>query len=145
MIVWKSKVLGLIGGLMPIITTLIPAQGDELTVVPVTFPPQFYLAQQPGETTSAQDNVLEASGVEPIGDGQFLLVAHDKKVPLRVIETTTGKQVGPLLTSGHFPAETPKSSKWEEGQEWPGTPKATTTLWDPTQERPKASTTSMRS
>ena len=57
--------------------------------------------------------MLEASGVEPIGDGRLLLVAHDKKVPLRVIETATGRQVGPLLTCDKFPAETPKSSKWE--------------------------------
>ena len=57
--------------------------------------------------------MLEASGVEPIGDGRLLLVAHDKKVPLRVIETATGRQVGPLLTCDRFPAETPKSSKWE--------------------------------
>ena len=89
------------------------SRADDLTVVPVTFPAPFYLAQQPGETTPTLDDVLEASGVEPIGDGQFLLVAHDKKVPLRVIETATGKQVGPLLSSGRFPAETPKSSKWE--------------------------------
>jgi hypothetical protein len=57
--------------------------------------------------------VLEAAGVEPIGDGRLLLVAHDKKVPLLVIETATGLQVGPLLTCDKFPAETPKSSKWE--------------------------------
>jgi hypothetical protein len=56
---------------------------------------------------------LEASAVEPIGDGHLLLVAHDKKVPLRVIETATGRQCGPLLTCARFPTETPKSSKWE--------------------------------
>jgi hypothetical protein len=66
-----------------------------------------------GSTEFRLDNVLEASGVEPIGDGHLLLVAHDKKVPLRVIETATGRQVGPLLTCDKFPAETPKSSKWE--------------------------------
>jgi hypothetical protein len=30
-----------------------------------------------------------------------------------VIDAATGRQVGPLVTSGKFPAETPKSSKWE--------------------------------
>ena len=62
-------------------------------------------SRQPGPAEPAYrlDNVLEASAVEPIGDGRLLLVAHDKKVPLRVIETATGRQVGPLLTCGKFP------------------------------------------
>jgi hypothetical protein len=113
MIVWKSKSAGLFNGLLAVVATLSPAQADDLAVVPVTFPAPFYLAQQPGETTPALDNVLEASGVESIEDGRFLVVVHDKKVPLRVIETATGRQVGPLLSSSRFPAETPKSSKWE--------------------------------
>ncbi len=70
-------------------------------------------APGPGETAFRLDNVLKASGVEPIGDGRLLLVAHDKKVPLRVIETATGRQIGPLLTCDRFPTETPNSSKWE--------------------------------
>ncbi|MBV8310381.1 MAG: hypothetical protein JO344_08355 [Planctomycetaceae bacterium] len=86
---------------------------DGIAVEPVTFPTPFFEAPGPGETVYRLDNVLEASGVEPIGDGRLLLVAHDKKVPLRVIETATGRQVGPLLTCAKFPAETPKSSKWE--------------------------------
>lgn len=86
---------------------------DGFTVEPVTFPAPFFEAPRSGETAYRLDNVLEASGVEPIGDGRLLLVAHDKKVPLRVIETATGRQVGPLLTCDKFPAETPKSSKWE--------------------------------
>jgi len=86
---------------------------DGITVEPVTFPAPFFEAPGAGETAYRLDNVLEASGVEPIGDGRLLLVAHDKKVPLRVIETATGRQVGPLLTCDRFPAETPKSSKWE--------------------------------
>jgi hypothetical protein len=79
----------------------------------VTFPAPFLEASSGGTTEFHLDNVLEASGVEPIGGGHLLLVAHDKKVPLRVIETATGRQVGPLLTCDKFPAETPKSSKWE--------------------------------
>ena len=86
---------------------------DGIVVEPVTFPAPFYEARGSGETAYRLDNVLEASGVEPIGDGRLLLVAHDKKVPLRVIETATGRQAGPLLTCEKFPAETPKSSKWE--------------------------------
>ena len=93
--------------------SLSPARADGIAVEPVTFPAPFFEAPGPGETAYRLDNVLEASGVEPIGDGRLLLVAHDKKVPLRVIETATGRQVGPLLTCDKFPAETPKSSKWE--------------------------------
>jgi hypothetical protein len=89
------------------------ARPDDITVQPVTFPAPFFEASGPGSKEFRLDNVLEASGVEPIGDGHLLLVAHDKKVPLRVIETATGRQVGPLLTCNKFPAETPKSSKWE--------------------------------
>jgi hypothetical protein len=89
------------------------AQADEISVQPVTFPAPFFDATVPGEKSPRLDTVLEASGVEPIGDGSLLLVAHDKKVPLRVIETMTGRQVGPLLSSDRFPPETPKSSKWE--------------------------------
>ena len=84
-----------------------------LLVEPQTFPAPFYEATGAAEPAYRLDNVLEASGVQPIGDGRLLLVAHDKKVPLRVIDTATGRQVGPLLTSDRFPAETPKSSKWE--------------------------------
>jgi len=86
---------------------------DGMAVEPLTFPAPFFEAAGSGETAYRLDNLLEASGVEPIGDGRLLLVAHDKKVPLRVIETATGRQVGPLLTCDKFPPETPKSSKWE--------------------------------
>ena len=84
---------------------------DDIAAVPVTLPAPFFKAPESGGTAYRLDNVLEASGVEPIGDGRLLLVAHDKKVPLRVIETATGRQIGPLLTCDKFPAETPKSSK----------------------------------
>ena len=85
---------------------------DGIIVEPVTFPAPFLEVPASGAACRL-DNLLEASGVEPIGDGRLLLVAHDKKVPLRVIETATGRQVGPLLTCDKFPVETPKSSKWE--------------------------------
>ncbi|MGC8640868.1 MAG: hypothetical protein ACP5XB_13455 [Isosphaeraceae bacterium] len=88
-------------------------RADDFTVRPVTFPAPFHEAAGQGSTEFRLDNVVEASGVQPIGNGRLLLVAHDKKVPLRVIETATGRQVGPVLTCDKFPAETPKSSKWE--------------------------------
>jgi hypothetical protein len=91
----------------------VQAHADDISVQPVTFPAPFLEPTGPGSLEFRLDNVLEASGVEPIGDGHLLLVAHDKKVPLRVIETSSGRQVGPQLTCDRFPAETPKSSKWE--------------------------------
>ncbi|WP_165234471.1 hypothetical protein [Aquisphaera insulae] len=92
-----------------------PAHGDDgpvVSVVPVTFPAPFLdPAARPGD--GPLDNVLEASAVEAIGDGRLALVAHDKQVPLRVVDVATGRQLGPPITSPAFPAETPKSSKWE--------------------------------
>jgi hypothetical protein len=92
---------------------VLPALADGISVEPVTLPAPFLEAAGSGAAADRLDSVLEASGVEPIGDGTLLLVAHDKKVPLRVIETATGRQVGPMLTCPRFPTETPKSSKWE--------------------------------
>jgi hypothetical protein len=99
------------------VTTVLGAdsftRGDDMVVEPVTFPAPFFEASGSQGAVSRLDNILEASAVEPVGNGGLLLVAHDKKVPLRVIETVSGQQVGPLLTSNRFPAESPKSAKWE--------------------------------
>jgi hypothetical protein len=60
------------------------------------------------------DRVIEASAVEPIGDGRRLLVAHDKHPSLFVVETATGRVLGEPITSPKFP--TPSSlggPKWE--------------------------------
>ena len=60
------------------------------------------------------DTVIEASAVEPIGDGKRLLVAHDKHPALFVVETATGRILGEPITSAKFP--TPSSlggPKWE--------------------------------
>ena len=96
----KLMVIGLALASLPVRASW----ADSIVVEPVTFPAPFFEAPRSGETAYRLDNVLEASGVEPIGDGRLLLVAHDKKVPLRVIETATGRQVGPLLTCNEFPA-----------------------------------------
>ena len=99
----RRLVARLILGSAAAFVSLSPARADGIAVEPVTFPAPFFEAPRPGETAYRLDNVLEASGVEPIGDGRLLLVAHDKKVPLRVIETATGRQVGPLLTCDEVP------------------------------------------
>jgi hypothetical protein len=64
-------------------------RSDDVIVSAVTFPAPFFETSGLGSAGVGLDNVLEASAVEPIGDGRLLLVAHDKKVSLRVIETAT--------------------------------------------------------
>ncbi len=57
--------------------------------------------------------VVEASGVEPIGDGRRFLVAHDKSPALHVVDTSTGRLVGEPLGSAKFPPQTKTGPKWE--------------------------------
>ena len=57
--------------------------------------------------------VIEASGVEPIGDGRLFLVAHDKAPALHVVDAATGKLVGEPINSPRFPAQTKTGPKWE--------------------------------
>jgi hypothetical protein len=59
------------------------------------------------------DAKVEASAVEPIGDGKYVLVAHDKASELYLVETATGKIVGPPVTSGALPATTASGPKFE--------------------------------
>jgi hypothetical protein len=59
------------------------------------------------------DTVIEASGVEPIGDGRRVLVAHDKLPGLYVVETATGRVLGPPIASAKFPAASKIGPKWE--------------------------------
>lgn len=57
--------------------------------------------------------VIEASGVEPIGDGRRVLVAHDKDPALYIVETKSGRILGDPLTSAHFPHKNEGGPKWE--------------------------------
>ena len=60
------------------------------------------------------DRVIEASGVEPIGDGRRLLVAHDKHPALFIVDTATGRIMGDAITSPKFPAPSSLGGpKWE--------------------------------
>ena len=59
------------------------------------------------------NTVIEASGVEPIGDGRRLLVAHDKDPALYIVDTETGRILGEPLTSPHFPKKNDAGPKWE--------------------------------
>ena len=57
--------------------------------------------------------VVEASGVEPIGDGQRLLVAHDKDPALFIVDTENGRIMGDPITSPRFPKKNEAGPKWE--------------------------------
>ena len=58
--------------------------------------------------------VIEASGVEPIGDGHRILVAHDKHPALFVVDVATGRIVGEPITSPKFPEPSKLGGpKWE--------------------------------
>ena len=57
--------------------------------------------------------VIEASGVEPVGHGHQVLIAHDKATPLHVLDLASGTLVGEPLTSPKFPATSKIGPKWE--------------------------------
>ncbi|MDR3637316.1 MAG: hypothetical protein P4L84_26165 [Isosphaeraceae bacterium] len=57
--------------------------------------------------------VIEASGVEPVGDGRHLIIAHDKAAPLHVLDLATGALVGEPITAPKFPATANGGPKWE--------------------------------
>jgi hypothetical protein len=57
--------------------------------------------------------VIEASGVEPIGEGRRFLIAHDKDPALFVVDAATGRIMGAPLTSPRFPKLNGSGPKWE--------------------------------
>ncbi|WZO98417.1 hypothetical protein EP7_005478 [Isosphaeraceae bacterium EP7] len=58
------------------------------------------------------DAAIEASAVEPLGDGLHALVAHDKEASLRLMTIADGAQ-GEPLASPRFLAAAGPSPKWE--------------------------------
>jgi len=88
------------------------AAADEFVVTPLGPPVEFQQPVEGGAGAFQVDRTIEASAAATVGDGGRLVVAHDKAVPLRLVETATGREVK-TLTSPRFPAETPKSTKWE--------------------------------
>ncbi|MDG3007832.1 hypothetical protein [Paludisphaera mucosa] len=88
------------------------ATADEFTATPSGAPTPF-LEPVEGSTGAFQvDRTIEASALATAGDGRYLVVAHDKQAPLRLVETATARRVG-TLSSPRFPGETPNSTKWE--------------------------------
>ncbi len=84
----------------------VPTRADDFRLESVTLP-------IPLLENGKVNTVIEASGVEPIGDGSRFLVAHDKHPALFVVETASGKIMGPPLTSPRFPQLNGAGPKWE--------------------------------
>jgi hypothetical protein len=59
------------------------------------------------------NTVIEASAVEPIGDGRRFLLAHDKAPSLYVVDTATGRLLGEPISSPRSPAPSSTGPKWE--------------------------------
>jgi hypothetical protein len=89
-------------------TTLAPAfvDADDLRLESASLPVPLV---QDGKVNV----VVEASGVEPIGDGRRLLVAHDKDPALFIVDTESGRIMGDPITSPHFPQKNEAGPKWE--------------------------------
>ena len=69
---------------------------------------------RPMRTADGQvDQVIEPSGVEPIGGGSTLLVVHDKAPELVVVDTETGRERGERLLCSAFPTGLEVGPKWE--------------------------------
>lgn len=88
------------------LASFIPAGADEFRLTDASLPVPLLKDGKP-------DVVIEASGVEPIGDGKRFLVAHDKSAPLHVVDAATGQLVGEPIVSPKFPAPTKTGPKWE--------------------------------
>jgi hypothetical protein len=57
--------------------------------------------------------LIEASGVEPIGDGRRLLIAHDKDPALYIVDGDSGRILGEPIASPRFPRKNEAGPKWE--------------------------------
>jgi hypothetical protein len=96
-----AVILGTIG--------LFPAlvRADDFRLEPATLP-------RPMIQNGKVNVVIEASGVEPIGDGHRVLVAHDKHPALFVVDVATGRIAGQPITSPKFPEPSKLGGpKWE--------------------------------
>ncbi len=98
----------LFGGLL--LTLPLSAAAGEIKMNPVGVPVAFTRTTADGTKV---DVVLEASAVEPIANGSLVLVAHDKKEPLLLAETSTGRIVADGLSCASFPKGLAVGPKWE--------------------------------
>ena len=91
-----------------------PAQaGDPIKVEAESLPlPLHREGASPADPIQI-DAKVEASAVEPIGDGKYVLVSHDKASEFYVVETATGRLVGPAVTSPALPQTSASGPKFE--------------------------------
>jgi hypothetical protein len=97
---WAAALIGLAGLAAP------SAGADEFRL-------EFQSLPRPILDGGRPNGVIEASAVEPIGDGRWLLVAHDKDPALHVVEASTGRLAGAPIASPKFPAAVDGAPKWE--------------------------------
>jgi hypothetical protein len=106
------KTLHFVLGSLVLAGTAFGFDGATIRVEPESLPKALYRAE-PGKPEVAVDARVEASAIEPIGDGKFVLVAHDKASELYLVETATGRIIGPPVTSEALPATSAAGPKWE--------------------------------
>jgi hypothetical protein len=95
-----AALLGIVGLLAP------ATRADEFRLESASFPGPMLEEGLP-------NLVIEASGVEPIGDGRRFLVAHDRLPALHVVDAATGRLLGAAISSPRFPAPSAIGPKWE--------------------------------
>lgn len=96
-----------------IVAAAAQARADEFRVEDASLPIPCLLSPAATGVSGRVDEALEASAIEPIGAGRLLLVAHDKRPELLVVEAATGLRVGRPLTCGRFPGGDETAPKWE--------------------------------
>jgi hypothetical protein len=108
----RTRRLAHVAAAAAMLCTGLAARGwaQEIRVESATLPIPF---TQNVNGSTKNDGALEASAVEPIGDGRLLLVAHDKNEALYVVEGATGKVLTNALTSKAFPKGLKVGPKWE--------------------------------
>jgi len=101
---WPFRAVLLSGAIALVWTS---ARGDEFRLESATLP-------VPLIESGKVNTVIEASAVEPIGDGRRFLLAHDKHPALFVVDVATGRIMGDAITSPKLPAPSPLGGpKWE--------------------------------
>jgi hypothetical protein len=83
-----------------------PVRADQYRLESATLPAPFLEDGKPNV-------VIEASAVEPIGDGRLWLIAHDKHPALHVVDAATGRLMGAPITTPKCPAPNATGPKWE--------------------------------
>jgi hypothetical protein len=84
------------------------ARADDLRLEGATLPAPLV------DASGKVNVIIEASAVEPIGDGRRILVAHDKHPALFAVDVATGRIVGEPITSSKFPEPSKLGGpKWE--------------------------------